>query len=1192
MPQERNVLISKQQIRVLLIEDNPGDARLVEALLAEDGHQAFELICEESLKAGRERVCSESFDVVLLDLNLPDSHGIDTFLELEADIPHVPIVILSGVYDEAITLQAVKEGAQDYMIKGEASGDVIARSLKYAIERKRADATEKKLSKRIEAGLRVGNLAWWEMELPSGSVMFDDRKAEMLGYPPEMFKTYEDFTNLVHPDDHERVMQSMRDHLDGRAASYDVEYRIKTSEGSYKWFRDVGGITEQDEATGYTRVIGIVQEITDRKQAEEEVALKEAQYRGIFEASTDAFLISDMDGLIKEVNPAACIMYGYSYAELTELTGKALIHPDYQNLFEEFVDKASAGETFYADSVEIRKDGSCFDAEVKGCGFEYNGMPHLLAVVRDITERKRAEEALHESERRFKIITENSPDAIFLVDREGNYVYANQAACDMLGYSIDELMRMKITDLSLDIELEKNMEDFKRIIKEGALFTETTLVKKDGSTVPTDLNTIVLPNGLIYGSCRDLTERKQAEERLEASEKRYRELVENAGEAIVVIQDGLIRFSNQEMARISGYEPDELYGRSFTEPIHPDDRDKVIENYRKRFTGEAVPGVYTFRVLSKDGTIKWVAINAVVITWEGRVATLNLMSDITERKQAEDARKESEEKFREIFDNASDVIIYLDRTGKIVDINRRTEEIFGYKPEEVIGKNFTETEFASPDDISRLAQEVSIAVDSGKLKDFFELEAMHKDGHRVWLEASPSLIRRNGEIEGLLVIIRDITERKRAEEGLQNALTESRQRTEEVSSLLEASKAVLGQKSFASAARIIFDSCKVATGATSGYVALLSNDGTENEVLFLDSGGLPCTVDPTLPMPIRGLRAEAYRSGQTVFDNDFHNSEWMQYMPEGHVRLDNVMFAPLTAEGKVVGLLGLANKEGGFTDEDARLGTAFGELASIALRTSLANEERERLLREVQQKSSELEQILYATSHDLRSPLLNIQGFSSELEISLEEIRGLLEGREDVPDEVKTKLAEMMDEDIHDSLQYILTSTSKMDSLLGGLLQLSRLGRKPLEIEGIDMNALMETIASIHKYRLTDGNITLEVEDLPSCRGDRDQIDQVFSNLVDNAMKFLAPDRPGFIRVSGERGEGEVVYCVEDNGVGMAANHQDKIFEIFHQLDPQTSAGEGLGLTIVRRILDRHHGRIWLESEAGKGSRFYVALPE
>ena len=162
----------------------------------------------------------------------------------------------------------------------------------------------------------------------------------------------------------------------------------------------------------------------------------------------------------------------------------------------------------------------------------------------------------------------------------------------------------------------------------------------------------------------------------------------------------------------------------------------------------------------------------------------------------------------------------------------------------------------------------------------------------------------------------------------------SRRTERHVSALLAGARAVLRHRDFASSARAIFDNCKEIIGAASGYVALLSEDGKENDVLFLDSGGRPCTVDPNLPMPIRGLRAQVYGSGKVAYRNKFSSTSWAKYLPAGHSKLDNVLFAPLSIDDEVVGLLGLANKSGGFNGSDARIAATFGELAAIALKNS------------------------------------------------------------------------------------------------------------------------------------------------------------------------------------------------------------------------------------------------------------------
>lgn len=200
--------------------------------------------------------------------------------------------------------------------------------------------------------------------------------------------------------------------------------------------------------------------------------------------------------------------------------------------------------------------------------------------------------------------------------------------------------------------------------------------------------------------------------------------------------------------------------------------------------------------------------------------------------------------------------------------------------------------------------------------------------------------------------------RRIAELGRERAEREVTLRQTELEALLKGARAILRHQVFDESARAIFDRCKEAVGASAGYVALLSPSGAENEVLFLDAGGAPCTVDPDLPMPIRGLRSESYRLARAVYDNDFSNSEWMSFMPEGHVELRNVMFAPLVLEGKAVGLLGLANKAGDFDERDARMAAAFGELAAIALLNSRSVEQRDRAEQEQQRLIQELQEAL------------------------------------------------------------------------------------------------------------------------------------------------------------------------------------------------------------------------------------------
>jgi PAS domain S-box-containing protein len=213
--------------------------------------------------------------------------------------------------------------------------------------------------------------------------------------------------------------------------------------------------------------------------------------------------------------------------------------------------------------------------------------------------------------------------------------------------------------------------------------------------------------------------------------------------------------------------------------------------------------------------------------------------------------------------------------------------------------------------------------------------------HHHDLESTVS--ERTSELQKVnLDLNEEIGQRRQVEAALEDALAQSRQRQREVVALLEGARAVLQHEEFTHTARLIFDSCKSVIGAAAGYVALLKEDGRENEVLFLDAGGMPCSVDVSLPMPVRGLRAVAYDERKAVYDNDFAAGQRVAYLPAGHARLDSVMFAPMVIDGRAIGLLGLANKPGGFNENDARVTTAFAELAAIALRNSRTYEALEK----------------------------------------------------------------------------------------------------------------------------------------------------------------------------------------------------------------------------------------------------------
>lgn len=279
---------------------------------------------------------------------------------------------------------------------------------------------------------------------------------------------------------------------------------------------------------------------------------------------------------------------------------------------------------------------------------------------------------------------------------------------------------------------------------------------------------------------------------------------------------------------------------------------------------------------------------------------------------------------------------------------------------------------------------------------------------------------------------------------------------------------------------------------------------------------------------------------------------------------------PLLSESKIKGIRGVVN--------------------DITER-KLVEKEKEILNEELILKNKELEQLLYISSHDLRTPLVNIHGFSKEIEYTIENLMNSLNSMK-VQDDIKEKISMIAINEIPGYLNFIYKSIKKMDRLIKGILKLSRLGRIDLKIKKINMNNMITDILHTLDYQIKSRNIKIKVSKLFDCYGDNLQINQVFSNLIDNSIKYFDVKKDPFIKINCFEEDDKYIYCIEDNGIGISKEHIGKIFEIFHRVNPENHNGEGLGLNIVSKILNMHKGKISVESVKGKGSKFYVYLPK
>jgi signal transduction histidine kinase len=240
-----------------------------------------------------------------------------------------------------------------------------------------------------------------------------------------------------------------------------------------------------------------------------------------------------------------------------------------------------------------------------------------------------------------------------------------------------------------------------------------------------------------------------------------------------------------------------------------------------------------------------------------------------------------------------------------------------------------------------------------------------------------------------------------------------------------------------------------------------------------------------------------------------------------------------------------------------------------------------------------MQRFAYIVSHDLRSPLVNVMGFTSELDVAREELSRFYHRIVELNPEAADKDAKLaIEQDLPEAIEFIRSSTAKMDRLINAILKLSREGRRVLAPERIELAALMQTIAKSLALQIEHAGADIQIEDLPEITSDRVALEQIFSNLVENAVKYLAPQRKGQIKVRGWSEGATIVIDVEDNGRGIDPRDHSRVFDLFRRAGAQDRPGEGIGLAHVRALVRRLGGTITLNSEEGRGSTFRVRLPK
>jgi PAS domain S-box-containing protein len=254
------------------------------------------------------------------------------------------------------------------------------------------------------------------------------------------------------------------------------------------------------------------------------------------------------------------------------------------------------------------------------------------------------------------------------------------------------------------------------------------------------------------------------------------------------------------------------------------------------------------------------------------------------------------------------------------------------------------------------------------------------------------------------------------------------------------------------------------------------------------------------------------------------------------------------------------------------------------------NEELTRKTTELAQKNEEVEAFVYVVSHDLRAPLVNLQGFSSEILFSCEKLDQLI-SQASLPADTAKAMQQVMHNDLRNSLKYIAASTQRIDRLINALLTLSRTGRQELKLEMLDVSGIVMQCLDVLQEQVLKSKATIVVGKLPDALADRTAVAQIFTNLIGNALNYLRPDRQGIIEIGGVTKASFSHYWVKDNGIGIPSGAHGRLFQVFQRFHPKLAKGEGMGLAIVKRAVERHGGKVWAESTEGEGTTFHLTLP-
>ncbi len=808
-------------LRVLHLEDDPDYSDLVQTMLTKEGFEV-ELVLAEGRAAFEKALAPEKFDIILADYLLPSYNGLAALRAARAKCPETPFLLVSGTIGEYAAIESLKAGATDYVLKNwpEQLVPAVRRAVEESEERRQRRRVEAELVRREKHYRAITENTLDILSILDRTGLFVNNSPSVkrvLGYEPRELKGQSAFS-FVHPEDLPRVLQAFDSGLKNPGRPVKAEYRFRHRDGSWRYLEGVGQNLLND-----CDIAGVVVnswDISDRKQAEEALRQSEERYRLIFDSNPKPMLVFDHQTLaILEVNKAAVQHYGYCAEEFQGLTLRDIRPPEDVPAMIEYlhriVGEGPHNQVRYAGVWRHRKkDGAIMDVEIKWCPISFGGRTVSLAMINDITERKRIEQRDAAFARLGQDLSSaTSPAEAARIIRSAADDLFKWDAFTLDLYSAEEGKIYPIlnadTDCSgrrFDVPGTSHAKEpsgmARRVVAKGAelILREEPLAMPDdvsptGDTSRPSASLMLAPIrnrtkviGILsiqrytlkaYNQadlatlqaladhCGGALERIRAEQALRDSEQRFRQLFEGSPDAVFVEDaDGCVLDINPAACRLHGMAREDLIGRNVLDLVPPGQREEVTRDFKALVEGRLaqIEGVsYT-----RDCRTVPVEIRASRINYADRPAVLLHVRDITERKRSEAALRSSEMLFHSVWENSTDGMRLTDEHGNIVAVNEAFCKLVGLRRDELEGKPFTVVE-VSPEPPEQRLQEFCRCFRDRVIENQRERRLTLRNGNVVILEETSSLVELRGRPPLLLGMFRDVMAQKRLEEQLRQS---------------------------------------------------------------------------------------------------------------------------------------------------------------------------------------------------------------------------------------------------------------------------------------------------------------------------------------------------------------------------------------------------------------------------------------